>query len=40
MFKVDDYAFQIETTAKSVFKTSNFGLGIVASSDFIEKIHL
>lgn len=37
MFKVHDYAFQIETTAKSVFKRDNFGLGIVTVSDFIEK---
>lgn len=37
MFKVQDYAFQIETTAKSVFKTGNFGLGLVTDSNFIEK---
>ena len=37
MFKPYDYAFQIETTTKAVFKTDKFGLGLVADSDFIEK---
>lgn len=37
MFKTHDYAFQIETTTRSVFNKDKFGLGIVANSDFIEK---
>lgn len=37
MFKPQDYAFQIETTTKAVFKPGDFGLGVVADSDFIEK---
>ncbi len=36
MFKPYDYAFQIETTIRAVFKIDNFGLGLVADSDFIE----
>lgn len=37
MFKTHDYAFQIETTTKAVFKPGDFGLGVVMNSDFIEK---
>lgn len=37
MFKTHDYAFQIQTTTKAVFKTDEFGLGVVADTDFIEK---
>lgn len=36
MFKAHDYAFQIETTTRAIFKTDSFGLGLVADSDFIE----
>lgn len=37
MFKVKDYAFQIEITTKAIFNTDKFGLGLVADSEFIEK---
>ena len=37
MFKPHDYAFQIETTTKAIFKPGDYGLGVVMDSDFIEK---
>lgn len=36
MFRPNDYAFQIEVTAKAVLKPGDFGLGVVLDSDFIE----
>lgn len=36
MFKTDDYAFQIRITLKSIFNCDDFGLGLIADTEFIE----
>ena len=37
MFKPHDYAFQIETTVRAVFKCDKYELVCIANADFIEK---
>ncbi|HZK32995.1 MAG TPA: hypothetical protein VFC60_00715 [Tissierellaceae bacterium] len=37
MFVPYNYAFQIETTFKSIFDCDKFGLGVIANTDFIDK---
>lgn len=37
MFMPYDYAFQIGTTTKAIFNCGEFGLGVIADTEFIEK---
>lgn len=37
MFVTYDYAFQIQTTIRAIFNCGEFGLGVIADTDFIEK---
>ncbi len=36
MFKPYNFAFQIETTIRSIFNCKEFGLGVIANTEFIE----
>ena len=37
MFKLNDYAFQIEVTVKAMFNCDRYGIGGIADANFIER---